>query len=152
MLEMERVRKEYRILVAPPNSVMDTTNSMDLTSLRQALPTVTASSRPARRYSLPTHLCNQCSLHYLPYWYDYSHHRCFFCMRFRSPNITRYALLYETQWFFIQSGEDEARSYYTTYFDLLHRWADQKRIPFTQREANYQTYLLQMIEQSDPTY
>lgn len=141
----EMARGFYRTLTVPPNSPT-TMDTMDLSSLREALPSPSPSPSP----SFPRHLCQHCDLHYLPYWYDYNHHRCFFCMRFRSPHITRYALLYETQWFFIQSGEDEPRVYYTTYFELLHRWADRKRIPFTQREADYQTYLLHMLDYSDP--
>jgi hypothetical protein len=68
-------------------------------------------------------------------------------MRFRSPTLTRYALLYETQWYFIQSGETDPHEYYATYFALLHRWADQKRLPLTQREADYQEYLWLMIRE-----
>jgi hypothetical protein len=148
----------YRMIVAPPNSPHPTSmnpsdtvlDSMDLSALSRALPTVstvptTTSRRPT--YRLPLLYCAHCNQRYLPFWYDLTHYRCFFCMRFRSPNITRYALLYETQWYFIQSGEDDPHVYYATYFELLHRWADQRQLPFTPREAEYQEYLWHMIRE-----
>lgn len=129
---------------------MDITDSMDLSSLRNTLPSIPSSntnlSSHANLYNYMTHLCNHCNLRYLPYWYNSDHQLCFFCIRFRSPYITRYALLYETEWFFIQSGEDDARMYYSSYFELLHKWADQKHIPFTKRDHEYQKYLLDMLE------
>jgi hypothetical protein len=53
--------------------------------------------------------------------------------------------LYETPWYFIQSGETDAPAYYATYFTLLHRWADQRQLPFTAQEARYQDDLWLMI-------
>jgi len=126
---------------APP-----TVSSMDLSALERALPSLPSlSSSEHRPLPGPTMYCAHCSLRYEPYWYHHDNHQCFFCVRFRSPKVTRYALLYETQWYFIQSGESEAREYYATYFALLHRWADQRHIPFTQRDAEYQDYLWLMI-------
>ena len=121
---------------------METDTAMDLSDLRRALPRTRTPTQP---YIQPLLYCAHCNQRYEPAWYDPTHHRCFFCMRFRSPSVTRYALLYETQWYFIQSGEDDPYDYYATYFALLHRWADQKRIPFTEREARYQEELWAMI-------
>ncbi len=126
-----------------PESHPKTRTTMDLSALREALPSV----RNTTRYRQPLLFCAQCNQRYEPAWYDHDHRRCFFCMRFRSPKVTRYALLYETQWYFIQSGETDPHEYYTTYFTLLHRWADQKQLPFTQQEADYQEYLWLMIRE-----
>jgi hypothetical protein len=90
----------------------------------------------------PPHYCQHCDLRYELQWFHRSQDRCFFCMRFRTPNMTRYALLYETQWYFIQSGEQDARLFYESYFYYLHRWADRFHLPFTDREAQYQADLL----------
>lgn len=116
---------------------------MDFSALREALPSI----RDTTRYQQTLLFCAQCNQCYEPSWYDRDRRRCFFCMRFRSPTLTRYALLYETQWYFIQSGETDPHKYYATYFALLHRWADQKQLPLTQREAEYQEYLWLMIRE-----
>lgn len=133
---------------APPSSPVMTDSNMDtidLSDLLDALPPpVTAS------YSIPTFRCGKCELRYEPDWFHFPQSRCFFCMRFQSPSITRYALLYETKWYFIQSGKDDAREFYATYFDLLHRWADRYQIPVTSREIQYQTYLIQFLDDYDP--
>lgn len=127
---------------------------MDLSSLLMALPAVgqqnhvqsiRLESLRLQSLHLP-HYCQNCSLRYEPQWFHRPQERCFFCMRFRSPNITRYALLYETQWYFIQSGEQDAPTFYDTYFYYLHRWADCFNIPITHREVHYQTELLRSLE------
>jgi len=99
------------------------------------------------RIALQTHQCTACSLAYHRTWYHPSNRRCFFCMRFNG-NITRYALLRETEWFFIQSGEGNARAYYETYITLLHRWADIFRLPYTPKDLSFQVELLQSLPDS----
>ena len=123
---------------------------MDLSSLLMALPAVQAQSQVQSLHNgsyrlntlRPPNYCQHCDLRYENEWYHRSHNRCFFCMRFRTPNITRYALLYETEWYFIQSGEQDALRFYETYFYYLHRWADRFSIPLTSREARYQEELI----------
>ena len=125
-------------------------NTMDLSALSHALPSLSSfhsSSHSPILFRNPTFHCAECALPYYPKWFHVGHSRCFFCMRFRSPNVTRYALLYETQWYFIQSGEDDSYAYYTEYMELLHRWADTKKLPLTQREYEYQLYLLSSVSE-----
>ena len=153
--KIDTPRPVYRMIIAPPNtpqfhalappmSAPSALDPMDLSALERALPVPSRSSLPTST-PIPTMYCANCNLRYAPEWYHHEPRRCFFCMRFRSPQVTRYALLYETPWYFIQSGEAEPHDYYTTYFALLHRWADQRRLPFTTREAEYQEYLWLMI-------
>ncbi len=66
-------------------------------------------------------------------------------MRFRTPNLTRYALLRETEWFYLQSGESDPVLFYETYMGLLHRWADRHRMPFTPKDKTYQDDLLRSL-------
>ena len=66
-------------------------------------------------------------------------------MRFRTENLTRYALLRETEWFYLQSGESDPVHYYEIYMGLLHRWADHYRLPFTPKDRAYQMELLQSV-------
>lgn len=153
--KIDTPRPAYRMIIAPPNtpqfhasaaqamSAPLALDPMDLSALERALPVPSRSSLPTGH----TIYCANCNLRYAPNWYHHEPRRCFFCMRFRSPQVTRYALLYETPWYFIQSGETDAHEYYTTYFTLLHRWADQRRLPFTAREAEYQEYLWLMIRE-----
>jgi hypothetical protein len=67
-------------------------------------------------------------------------------MRFRTPNVTRYALLRETQWYFIQSGEDDPHRFYETYFYYLHRWADRFCPPITAHDRVFQQELIRSLE------
>jgi hypothetical protein len=131
---------------APPPSPVIMARSIDMSDLLQALPPL----RPATEIHYPEFRCGRCDLHYKPDWFHFPQSRCFFCMRFQSPSITRYALLYETQWYFIQSGQDDARTFYGTYFELLHRWADRYHIPITSKDIQYQTYLIQFLDEYDP--
>jgi len=109
--------------------------TFDLTPLRDALPPIPQTA----------HHCTHCDLFYHRTWYHPSTSRCFFCMRFRAPNLTRYALLRETEWFYLQSGESDPASYYDMYIGLLHRWADRHRLPFTPKDRIYQMEILQSI-------
>ena len=126
---------------------------MDLSSLLMALPAVQQQThiQSLRLESLRLsslrlpHYCQHCDLRYELQWFHRPQDRCFFCMRFRSPNITRYSLLYETQWYFIQSGEQDAAAFYDAYFYYLHRWADRFTIPVTHRDAQYQAELLSSL-------
>lgn len=142
---------------APPTSPIIMTDPMDMSVLVEALPTLSQRrvEDPTSNYALEItqqyeFRCGRCGLGYRGDWYHLNHTRCFFCMRFQSPSITRYALLYETQWYFIQSGQDDARSFYATYFELLHRWADHYHIPVTPKDIEYQTYLIQFVDAYDP--
>lgn len=127
---------------------------MDLSDLLGALPDPTQQtlyqSLQHGSYRLqtlrPPHYCHHCDLHYETQWFHKTpQDRCFFCVRFRSPKVTRYALLYETPWFFLQSGQDHALTFYETYFYLLHRWADRFNLHHTEKEREYQAYLLREI-------
>jgi len=135
---------------APPSSPIRMADLMDMTNMLEALPPLSENSalEKARRHEFR---CGRCGLKYRSEWYHYPQSRCFFCMRFQSPSITRYSLLYETQWYFIQSGQDDARIFYATYFNLLHRWADHYKIPITEKDIKYQTYLIQFLDDYDPT-
>ena len=126
---------------------------MDLHDLMMALPPVGQQTylqviqNEAMRLDalrLPCY-CAHCDLRYETAWFEGRPGRqeghCFFCHRFRTPRITRFALLRETEWFFIQSGREEKRDFYEAYFFYLHRWADRFSLPYTQEEASYQEEL-----------
>ncbi len=127
---------------------------MDLSSLLMALPAVQQQthiqSLQNESYRLESlrlpHYCQHCDLRYENAWYHRPHSRCFFCMRFRTPNITRYALLRETPWYFIQSGEQNAPLFYETYFYYLHRWAERFSLPVTARDIRFQEELVRSLE------
>jgi len=100
--------------------------------------------------------CAHCDLRYETTWFTHkSNHpgegHCFFCHRFRTPRITRFALLRETEWFFLQSGgeEEEKRGFYEAYFFYLHRWADRFCFDRTQEEVEYQEELLRGLPEMD---
>jgi hypothetical protein len=123
---------QHRTLL--PITITDPADPMDLSSLSHALP----------RIRSPFFRCHRCNGDYVPEWYHTEQSLCFFCVRFRTPT-TRYALLYETQWFFIQSGNDDSYRFYMTYINLLHRWADHFHLPHTLEEKRYEAYLWESI-------
>jgi hypothetical protein len=113
---------------------------MEFHDLLMALP-------PAGQGDFLPHYCGHCDLRYETAWFIHQYRHtteghCFFCHRFRTPRITRFALLRETEWFFLQSGEDDARAFYEAYFFYLHRWADRFGVNHTQEEMDYQEGLL----------
>jgi len=137
-------------------------NMNDLHDLMMALPPVGAQTylqviqNEAMRLDalrLP-HYCGHCDLRYETAWFEGrrpgQEGHCFFCHRFRTPRITRFALLRETEWFFIQSGNTmtEKRAFYEAYFFYLHRWADRFSLPSTQEEVAYQEELGQSLSEA----
>jgi len=138
---------------APPPSPIIMADPMDMSGLIETLPSLRTSHDDALEIARNHKFrCGRCGLGYRSDWYHFNQSRCFFCMRFQSPSITRYALLYETQWYFIQSGQDDAHAFYATYFELLHRWADHYQIPVTSKDIEYQTYLIQFVDAYDPPH
>lgn len=146
---------------------------MDLHDLMMALPPVGQQTylqviqNEAMRLDalrLPCY-CAHCDLRYETTWFEgrpgqrdqrdqrdqREEGHCFFCHRFRTPRITRFALLRETEWFFIQSGntEREKRAFYEAYFFYLHRWADRFSLPSTQEEAAYQEELWRGLSEEE---
>ncbi len=89
-------------------------------------------------------VCSFCQQIYEKQWMQSEKH-CFFCPQFRSHRITRYALLKETEWFFIQSGSDHQEEFYKEYIYLVHRWCNHFQIPHTPQEIQLEIELLSQI-------
>lgn len=91
-------------------------------------------------------MCSFCHQIYEKQWMQSDKH-CFFCPQFRTNRITRYALLKETEWFFIQSGSENIQEFYKEYIYLVHRWCNYFQIPHTPREIQLEQELLQQSSQ-----
>lgn len=89
-------------------------------------------------------VCSTCGLIYNHKWMTHNRTHCFFCSKFRT-NVSRYYLLQETDWFYIQSGEDHREEFYQNYFQYLHRWSDRFQLPHTTDEKVLEQNLLSTI-------
>lgn len=90
--------------------------------------------------------CSFCHQIYEKQWMQSEKH-CFFCPQFRTHLITRYSLLKETEWFFIQSGSENIQEFYKEYIYLVHRWCDYFQIPHTSQEIQLEQELISQSSQ-----
>ena len=96
-----------------------------------------------RIQSFPT--CSTCGLIYNRKWMMRNHIKCFFCSKFNIKNVTRNFLLKETDWFYIQSGEDHRQQFYEDYFEHLHRWSNHFQLSYTSNDKILELNLLSSI-------
>jgi hypothetical protein len=89
----------------------------------------------------PIYSCSFCKLIYEQKWIK-KNILCLFCSQFRTPLISRFALLKEIEWFFIQSGENDPHSFYTELIHLIHRWCNHFQLPHTTKEIQLEHDIL----------
>jgi hypothetical protein len=88
--------------------------------------------------------CKICKQRYESLWCKADEATCLFCTHFHPAKHTRHTILRESEWHFIQSGEDSRKDFNQKYIHHLHKWCNHYHLPYTSADMQVEDELLEL--------
>jgi hypothetical protein len=86
--------------------------------------------------------CKNCKQEYDKKWCKSDDTLCFYCHNFLPMRDTYLSILKNIEWYFIKSGEDDQKEYYTAFIENLKKWSNRFHVFPTKYDLQLERELL----------